>query len=134
MLSKESFYVQTTVCLFYKLPSLPRFLFLLNILLSCGMLCHLVWYIITYVLENPAHYILKVEDLCHVRRITDFTEVLKQGQEGLQDTVRQLECDQKETLLKCATVWNCNSKNCHPAQVSLVGSCSVLNKTLEQTF
>ncbi|GFG39073.1 hypothetical protein Cfor_11996 [Coptotermes formosanus] len=44
-------------------------------------------------------------------------EVLKQGQEGLQDTVRQLECDQKETLLKCATVWNCNSKNCHPAQL-----------------
>lgn len=44
-------------------------------------------------------------------------EVLKQGHDGLQDTVRQLECDQKETLLKCATVWNCNSKNCHPAQL-----------------
>jgi Utp13 specific WD40 associated domain. len=56
--------------------------------------------------------------------------VLKQGQEGLQDTVRQLECDQKETLLKCATVWNCNSKNCHPAQVS----CIMLSETLEQTF
>jgi len=56
--------------------------------------------------------------------------VLKQGHEGLQDTVRQLECDQKETLLKCATVWNCNSKNCHPAQVS----CSMLSETLEQTF
>jgi len=51
--------------------------------------------------------------------------VLKQGHDGLQDTVRQLECDQKETLLKCATVWNCNSKNCHPAQVS----CSMLSET-----
>jgi len=55
--------------------------------------------------------------------------VLKQGHEGLQDTVRQLECDQKEMLLKCATLWNCNSKNCHPAQVS----CSMLSET-EQTF
>ncbi|PNF27952.1 Transducin beta-like protein 3, partial [Cryptotermes secundus] len=44
-------------------------------------------------------------------------EVLKQGQEGLQDTVRQLESDQKAALLKNATVWNCNSKNCHPAQL-----------------
>jgi hypothetical protein len=66
--------------------------------------------------------------------IVILTEVLKQGQEGLQDTVRQLECDQKETLLKCATVWNCNSKNCHPAQVRLEGFCSIQGKTSEQTF
>jgi hypothetical protein len=50
---------------------------------------------------------------------SNSTEVLKQGQKGLQDTVRKLNSDQKEALLKNATVWNCNSKNCHPAQVRL---------------
>jgi hypothetical protein len=54
--------------------------------------------------------------------------VLKQGQEGLQDTVRQLESEQKVALLKNATVWNCNSKNCHPAQVRHVSLRAVLNE------
>ncbi|XP_066997395.2 transducin beta-like protein 3 [Anabrus simplex] len=46
-------------------------------------------------------------------------EVLKQGKSGLEDTLKQLRPDQKETLLKCATTWNCSSKNCHPAQLVL---------------
>ncbi|PSN41585.1 Transducin beta-like protein 3 [Blattella germanica] len=44
-------------------------------------------------------------------------EVLKKRREGLQETLQQLETDQKERLLNCAIVWNCNSKNCHPAQL-----------------
>lgn len=43
-------------------------------------------------------------------------EVLKQGQTGLKETVKQLDPEQKESLLRSATLWNCNSKNCHPAQ------------------
>ncbi|KAJ4446143.1 hypothetical protein ANN_12835 [Periplaneta americana] len=60
---------------------------------------------------------LSLERPLQVLRIVQ--EVLKQGKEGLQDTIRQLQPEQKEALLKCATVWNCNSKNCHPAQLVL---------------
>nr|CAD7460854.1 unnamed protein product [Timema tahoe] len=44
-------------------------------------------------------------------------EVIKKGKAGLEDTIRQLHADQKESLLKCASVWNTSSKNCHPAQL-----------------
>nr|CAD7410391.1 unnamed protein product [Timema poppensis] len=44
-------------------------------------------------------------------------EVIKKGKAGLEDTIRQLRADQKESLLKCASVWNTSSKNCHPAQL-----------------
>lgn len=35
------------------------------------------------------------------------------------DTIHKLRSDQKESLLKCATTWNTNSKNCQPAQLVL---------------
>ncbi|KAF5282474.1 hypothetical protein FQR65_LT14282 [Abscondita terminalis] len=45
--------------------------------------------------------------------------IIRKGGCGLIDTIHQLRNDQKEDLLKCATEWNTNSRNCHPAQLVL---------------
>lgn len=43
--------------------------------------------------------------------------VMKKGDVGLANTINGLRDDQKESLLKCATTWNTNSKHCQPAQL-----------------
>lgn len=43
--------------------------------------------------------------------------IIKKGDSGLADTVKELSNDQKESLLKCASNWNTNSKHCQPAQL-----------------
>ncbi|KAJ8979405.1 hypothetical protein NQ317_015835 [Molorchus minor] len=45
--------------------------------------------------------------------------VIKKGDTGLVDTIKELRNDQKESLFKCATNWNMNSKHCQPAQLVL---------------
>lgn len=45
--------------------------------------------------------------------------VIKKQDSRLVDTVAELRDDQKESLLKCATTWNTNGKNCQPAQLVL---------------
>ncbi|CAH0563684.1 unnamed protein product [Brassicogethes aeneus] len=45
--------------------------------------------------------------------------VIKSQDTGLAETIKQLRNDQKESLLKCATNWNMNGKNCQPAQLVL---------------
>lgn len=52
-----------------------------------------------------------------VLRITQ--DIIRKGDNGLADTIRELRNDQKESLLKCAMNWNMNSKNCQPAQLVL---------------
>lgn len=44
-------------------------------------------------------------------------EVIKKGDTGLSDAISELKEYQKEDLLKCASKWNTNSKNCQPAQL-----------------
>lgn len=44
-------------------------------------------------------------------------QVIKGRDNNLADTIKMLRNDQKESLLKCATGWNTNSKNCIAAQV-----------------
>ncbi|KAJ8929808.1 hypothetical protein NQ314_017405 [Rhamnusium bicolor] len=60
---------------------------------------------------------LKLDRPVQVLRI--IQGVIKKGDTGLADTIRALRNDQKESLLKCATNWNMNSKNCQPAQLVL---------------
>lgn len=45
--------------------------------------------------------------------------VIKKKDSRLSDVIGELREDQKESLLKCATTWNTNSKNCQPAQLVL---------------
>ncbi|XP_046382433.1 transducin beta-like protein 3 [Ischnura elegans] len=45
-------------------------------------------------------------------------EIMKKGgQRNLSDTVKHLPLNERQSLLKCASVWNSNSKNCYPAQL-----------------
>lgn len=61
---------------------------------------------------------LKLDKPLHVLRL--INEVVKKKEVGgLMDVVKELRNDQKESLLKCATIWNMNSKNCHAAQIVL---------------
>lgn len=46
-------------------------------------------------------------------------DLIKKQDVNLSDTVNDLETEQKELLLKCATTWNTNSRNCQPAQLVL---------------
>lgn len=45
--------------------------------------------------------------------------VIKKKDSRLSEVIGELREDQKESLLKCATTWNTNSKNCQPAQLVL---------------
>lgn len=45
--------------------------------------------------------------------------VIKKQDSRLADTISELRDDQKEMLMKCASTWNTNSKNCQPAQLVL---------------
>ncbi|KAK7791158.1 hypothetical protein R5R35_013326 [Gryllus longicercus] len=45
--------------------------------------------------------------------------VMQRGGSGLADTIKELNNEQKEKLLKCAVSWNTNSKNSQPAQLVL---------------
>lgn len=45
--------------------------------------------------------------------------IIKKGDAGLTEAVGELSEDQKDSLMKCATSWNTNSKNCQPAQLIL---------------
>ncbi|KAL1130515.1 hypothetical protein AAG570_011761 [Ranatra chinensis] len=45
--------------------------------------------------------------------------VIKSGSDGLCDTIKQLETEEKNILLKFATSWNTNSKYCYAAQFLL---------------
>lgn len=45
--------------------------------------------------------------------------IIKTGNTGLEDAVKELNQDQKDSLMKCVTVWNTNSKNAQPAQLVL---------------
>lgn len=51
----------------------------------------------------------------HVLKI--INEVLRCGNEKLQETLKEINNTQKETLLKFAAEWNTNNKNCHAAQL-----------------
>lgn len=44
-------------------------------------------------------------------------EVLKSGNEKLKETLNEINHTQKESLLKFASEWNTNNKNCHAAQL-----------------
>ncbi|XP_071440764.1 transducin beta-like protein 3 [Hetaerina americana] len=45
-------------------------------------------------------------------------EIMKKGGENnLENTLKFLPLSERESLLKCASVWNANSKSCHPAQL-----------------
>ncbi|XP_063240647.1 transducin beta-like protein 3 [Bacillus rossius redtenbacheri] len=44
-------------------------------------------------------------------------DVVRRGDAGLADSLRQLDDAQKQALLKCASVWNTNSRSCYPAQL-----------------
>ncbi|XP_049532813.1 transducin beta-like protein 3 [Anopheles darlingi] len=46
-------------------------------------------------------------------------EVIKSQETGLEETIRKLSNDHKETLLRHAIEWNTNSKNARPAQLVL---------------
>ncbi|XP_053694992.1 transducin beta-like protein 3 [Sabethes cyaneus] len=48
-----------------------------------------------------------------------ITAVIKSQEQGLSATIQKLRDDHKQTLLKHATEWNTNSKNCRPAQLVL---------------
>lgn len=60
---------------------------------------------------------LKLNRPATVLRIVQ--DIIRKGDNGLADTIRELRNDQKESLLKCAVNWNMNSKNCQPAQIVL---------------
>lgn len=60
---------------------------------------------------------LKLNRPLQVLRIVQ--SVIKKRDANLADTISALRTDQKELLLKCATTWNTNSKNCQPAQLVL---------------
>lgn len=51
----------------------------------------------------------------HVLKIVN--EVLKGGNEKLRETLKEINNTQKESLLRFATEWNTNNKNCHAAQL-----------------
>lgn len=58
---------------------------------------------------------LKLDKPFQVLKIVQV--VIKKGETGLADTIKELKNNQKESLLKCATNWNMNSKHCQPAQL-----------------
>lgn len=58
---------------------------------------------------------LRMERPLHVLKIVN--EVLKQGNEKLFETLKEINNTQKETLLRFAAEWNTNNKNCHAAQL-----------------
>ncbi|XP_034830999.1 transducin beta-like protein 3 isoform X1 [Maniola hyperantus] len=57
---------------------------------------------------------LRMERPLHVLKIV--SEVLKFGQNKLSETLKEINNTQKETLLRFATEWNTNNKNCQAAQ------------------
>lgn len=58
---------------------------------------------------------IRMDRPLHVLKI--INEVLRFGQEKLSETLKEINNTQKETLLRFATEWNTNNKNCHAAQV-----------------
>ncbi|XP_041978476.1 transducin beta-like protein 3 [Aricia agestis] len=58
---------------------------------------------------------LRMERPLHILKIVN--EVLKFGSEKLSITLKELNNTQKESLLRFATEWNTNNKNCHAAQL-----------------
>lgn len=60
---------------------------------------------------------LKLDRPLQVLRL--IQNVIRKQDANLADTISELRSDQKELLLKCATTWNTNSKNCQPAQLVL---------------
>lgn len=85
---------------------------------------------------------LKLERPLQTLRI--IQQVMKDGDTNLAETIKGLQNYQKESLLKCATGWNTNSKNCHAAQVViniLIGELQTgefqpvgLNRTIESVL
>lgn len=60
---------------------------------------------------------LRLNRPAHVLRIVQ--NLIKKPDNNLADTISKLQNEQKELLLKCATTWNMNSKNCQAAQLVL---------------
>lgn len=60
---------------------------------------------------------LRLNRPMHVLRI--IQNLIKKQESNLADTVNKLQSEQKELLLKCATIWNMNSKNCQAAHLVL---------------
>ncbi|XP_049869443.1 transducin beta-like protein 3 [Pectinophora gossypiella] len=58
---------------------------------------------------------LRMERPLQVLKIVN--EVLKYGNEKLYETLKEINHTQKEILLKFASEWNTNNKNCHAAQL-----------------
>lgn len=49
--------------------------------------------------------------------LTVLAGIIKKNEENLVDIVRELKPARQESLLKCAVVWNTNSRNSQAAQV-----------------
>lgn len=45
--------------------------------------------------------------------------IIKKNEENLVNTIRELKPSRQEALLRCAVIWNTNSRNSQVAQVSL---------------
>lgn len=58
---------------------------------------------------------LKLDRPYQVLRI--IQEVIKTGERAINETIKELRDDQKESLWKCAMQWNTNSKHCVQAQL-----------------
>ena len=59
---------------------------------------------------------LKLERPYQVLKIVD--NIIKEGNDKLNEAIRQLKPKRKEALLRCAVTWNMNSRNAHAAQVN----------------
>lgn len=60
-----------------------------------------------------------------------ITDVIKNQEQGLAETITKLNDTHKQSLLKHAATWNTNSKNCRPAQLVIQ---IILNEILVGTF
>lgn len=58
---------------------------------------------------------LRMERPLHVLKIVN--EILRNGNDKLFETLKEINNTQKETLIRFATEWNTNNKNCHAAQL-----------------
>ncbi|CAG9786172.1 unnamed protein product [Diatraea saccharalis] len=73
---------------------------------------------------------LRMERPLHVLKIVN--EVLKNGNEKLFESLKEINDTQKQTLLKFAAEWNTNNKNCHAAQLVFnILSPEILNGNLK---
>ncbi|XP_050513155.1 transducin beta-like protein 3 [Diabrotica virgifera virgifera] len=72
---------------------------------------------------------LKLDKPFQVLKIVET--IIKNGETGLADTIKELRNDQKDNLLKTAITWNTNSKHTHPAQLVIN---ILLNEMQNDTF